>query len=131
MSTRREGERGFVLLEVLVAFAIAALALSVLIGGSLEGLRGTARAARMEEAVSHARSHLAAIGHGQEIVPGARSTDDGGGFTAHVQARVIGRGDPASGLVLYAVSVTILWSDDGTTRSVTLDSQRTATMVAP
>jgi general secretion pathway protein I len=128
---RPEGEHGFVLLEVLVAFAIAALALSLLIGGSLEGLRGTQRAARTEEALSHARSHLAALGHGEDIVPGLRETDDGGGFSARVRAAVIARGDPASGLVLYGVSVTILWSEDGAARSVTLDSQRVATGLAP
>ncbi len=122
----RRTERGLALLEVLVAFAIAAGALGVLFAGALDGLRGARAAAHTEEALSHARSHLAALGHGQDIVAGETSGDDGGGF--HYRLRVIPAAStvPAGELTLYAVRVTITWAEDGRDRSLYLDSQRLA-----
>ena len=123
---RRSGEQGLALLEVLVAFAIAAAGLGVLFSGALDGLRGASAAARTEEALSHARSHLAALGHGRDIVPGESSGDDGGGY--HYRLRVV----PAAALApngqasLYAVRVTMSWTEDGRPRSLSLDSQRLA-----
>ena len=121
-----DSQRGFALLEVLVAFAIAALALAAVFGGTLDGLRGSSRAARMEEALAHARSHLAALGRGQAILPGETETDDGGGYRVRIRATRIGRTSQTGGHALFATRVTILWQEDGRTRSVTLDSQRLA-----
>src|ERR1700722_17540423 len=57
----REGERGFTLLEVLIAFIIAALALGVMFEASLGGLRASEAASHYQEALSLARSHLASV----------------------------------------------------------------------
>ena len=123
----RNNQQGLALLEVLVAFAIAAAALGVLFSGALDGLRGAGAAARTEEALSHARSHLAALGHGQDIVAGETSGDDGGGF--HYRLRVVPAASTAPGgdLTLYAVRVTMSWAEDGRERTLNLESQRLAT----
>ena len=71
-------QRGFALLEVLIAFAIAAIALVVLYRGGSEGIQNARQAARVNEAVSRARSRLAVACHGQPLVPEVRSGDDGG-----------------------------------------------------
>ena len=74
-------QRGFTLLEVLVAFAIATVALAALYRGGLDGLIGAKQAARTQEAVSRAESRLAAACQTPSLAPGTRSGDDGSGFT--------------------------------------------------
>ena len=125
MSTRR-AQSGLALLEVLVAFLIAAAALGVLYSGALDGLRGATAAARSEEALSHARSHLAALGHGQDIVAGESSGDDGGGFHYRLRIVPIASSAPAAEVTLYAIRITLSWTEAGRARSVSLDSQRLA-----
>lgn len=72
MSARRQ--RGYTLIEVLVAFTVLALALTFLLGtlsGSTRQVRWSADAGR---ASLHAQSLLADIGVGEALVPGR---DDG------------------------------------------------------
>jgi len=57
---RRSLQGGFTLLEVLIAFAIVAIALAALIKGAGFGFNAVGQSARYEEALSRARSHLAA-----------------------------------------------------------------------
>src|ERR1700680_3114359 len=126
-----QGERGFTLLEVLVAFIIAALALGALFRGTLDGLRATQVASRYEQAVTRAQSHLAALTVAGSLVPGDRQGDDGGGFhwrvriTPLIAARIAASPPPGSRNApgLYAVSVAVSWMD-GSTRTVELDSER-------
>lgn len=128
-------ERGFTLLEVLVAFIIAAIALSVLFSGSLSGLASVRVASAYEQAVTRARSHLAA--EGVSLVPGDRQGDDGGGFRWHVRVRPIdavkkqiGEAPPGAAggnalvITLYAIEVIVSWESAGRTRDVRLDSER-------
>lgn len=130
-------ERGFMLLEVLVAFTIAALALAVLFDGTLGGLRATRIAGSYQEAVARARSHLAALdSRATRLVPGDQQGDDGSGF--HWRTRVVPlattvvgtasqppmTGGTAVREVLYSVSATISWQEDGRQRQVMLESQR-------
>jgi len=141
-------ERGFTLLEVLVAFAIAALALSVLFHGALAGLRSAGVAGRYEEALSRARSHLAALGwnlaatdlQGDDGAP-SRESDAHRGSSYHWHVRVsplaatvrgggVVGGAPAVRITLYAVSVAVSWQEDGRQRVVELDSERLNTALA-
>jgi general secretion pathway protein I len=127
-------ERGFTLLEVLIAFVIAALALGVMFDAALGGLRATTTASHYQEALSLARSHLAAVGV-LGITAREASGDDGRGFHWKVTIKPAGtvavpRGldeDPAmpqARLTLYAVSVVETWAADGGERQVQLDSAR-------
>ncbi len=120
---------GFTLLEVLVAFAIAALALGVLFEGAVGGIRSTRIADRTEEALSRARSHLAAVGQGTPLGPGTQEGDDGSGFHWSVRIRPLQSAlTSSSRVVLYAVQVTESWSEgdarDDATRSVVLRTER-------
>src|SRR5260370_42327973 len=73
-------ENGFTLLEVIVAFAIAALALVGLFRAGSGGLFAVDTAARAEEAVQRAPSHLAAGGRDAAVVEGEVTGADRGGY---------------------------------------------------
>ena len=125
-------ERGFTLLEVLVAFIIAAMALAVLYRGAIGGTVSARVAGQYEEAVSRARSRLAAIGTGTALVAGEQSGDDGGGFAFHTRITPTQSATPPAGPikpgtllpVLYAISVDITWGTAADARHVQLDTQR-------
>lgn len=121
-------DRGFTLLEVLVAFIIAALALAALTQGAASGLRSVRVSGHVQEAVSRARSRLAAIGHGVPLQPGDQEGDDGGGFRWRLRVAPAAtterseRNEPRP--VLYDVAMTIEWRMDGGVRQVALSTQR-------
>ena len=131
----RDRQRGFMLLEVLVAFIIAALALGVMIEASLGGLRAVATADRYQQALSLARSRLAAASVGS-LVGGEQSGDDGQGFHWMVRISPLGsvplpRGPANNPLrmaepqaTLYGITVIETWQGDGRERQVRLDSAR-------
>lgn len=118
------GERGFTLLEVLIAFAIAALGLSALFSGTLGGLRAAQVAGQYGEAVSRARSTLALVGHGAPLVAGERRGEEGD-WRWRIRIAPLGSlagapGEPVP--TLFAVSVSVSWGDGE--RSVQLDTRR-------
>jgi general secretion pathway protein I len=122
---RGETESGFALLEVMVAFVIAALALGVLFQSGVSSLRSIQTAARYEEALGRARSRLAIAVHGASLVPGELQGDDGGGFRWRVLVTpvaattvrplgMLGPNRPARvPLTLYAISVRVWWAEPG------------------
>jgi general secretion pathway protein I len=136
--------RGFTLLEVLVAFVIAALALGVMFQVSGDALKASQRAARYQDALVRARSHLAMATNGGSLMPGNWDGDDGGGYRWHIHVvpvagaaasavaaapaaatpAPIPAGRPMPPLVLYAVSVWITWTESGHTRQVRLDTEQ-------
>src|SRR5271170_6250744 len=128
----RRSERGFTLLEVLIAFTIAALALGLMFRAASGGLLSVETAGRYEEAVSRARSHLAEIGRDSSPVAGESDGDDGGGYRWHLKITPVARGQattngPIAGPpppVLYAVVVSISWRDAGKTREFVLRTER-------
>jgi general secretion pathway protein I len=75
----RQRQRGFTLLEVIVAFALLALALTLLLGS----LSGASRQVRMADqstrAALHGQSLLAQLGIGERLQPGHREGDFEGG----------------------------------------------------
>lgn len=123
-------ERGFLLLEVLIAFIIAILALGVLFRATGDGLRTSQQAQDYEEAVVRARSHLAMATRGGSLMPGTWNGDDGGGYhwRLHVTplAQTVARpiGGPPVPLALYEVSVEVRWGDGEHARTVRLDTER-------
>jgi general secretion pathway protein I len=127
---------GFTLLEVLVAFLIAALALTALYGGVIGGLRSTRVAEAYQEAVARARSHLSVLGREGQLSAQDASGDDGGGYRWHIRVTPVATASaPAEeglqigraargGTALFAVSVEISWKDGAAQREVRLESQR-------
>lgn len=124
-------EEGFTLLEVLVAFIIAALALGALTQGAAGGLQSARISGHYQEALSRARSRLASLGAAP--VPGEQRGDDGGGYAWQVDvAPVATAGRPREGVdpprpgraMLLAVTVRISWRMDGGERQVVLATER-------
>ena len=124
----RRGSRGFTLLEVLIAFIIAALALGVMFDAILGGTRAAADAGRVEEALSLARSRLALAGYAvaNGTAPaGEQSGDEGNRFRWRIVVAPAGEvampriGNETVGIVngnqnrpravLYAITVTVSW----------------------
>ena len=129
-------DRGFTLLEVLIAFVIAALAMGALFSGTVSGLDATAVPAKYDEAISLAKSHMAEIGRGAAIATQETSGADGDGFTWHLRIKeagsrqlVLSDQDRANDVkpsraVLYDIIVTESWKAGGRTRQVSLATRR-------
>ena len=123
------------LLEVIIAFIIAAIALAVLYHAGATGLRSTAAAAHYEQAVARARSHLTMADHASPLMAGNWSGDDGGGYFWHLRVTPIASttvrpitvlmlpGSADFPLTLYAITVWITWHDADATRVVQLTTQ--------
>jgi general secretion pathway protein I len=126
-------QRGFTLIEVLIAFAIAAMALGLLFQAATSSGTAAHQAGYYEEAVSRAKSHMAMVGRDSDIAPGEREGDDGSGFRWRVKITPSAAAQPPQGaapenrVVLYSVEVSISWSDSGRPHSVVLHTQRTGT----
>ncbi len=119
-------ERGFTLLEVLVAFIIASLALAAVTEAALHGTDATRVGLHMQEAISRARSRLAAVA--VDPHPGTQGGDDGGGFAWHSETTPVATGVAREGEtarpVLYRIRVDVAWPMDGGRRHVRLDTLR-------
>ncbi len=135
-------ERGFTLLEVLVAAAIAAMVLGVLLPTALSGI-GTVRAAvAYQTAGALARSHLALLGRNMADVP-ADSQGSDGPFDWRVRVTPEAVASSGAGIVnwflhkdelqatLYAVSITISWQSNGRRRELSIDTQRLGLALPP
>lgn len=110
-----------------MALVIAALALGVLFEGSVGGIESAKVAGQYQQALSRAQSHLAALMTQTGFRAGRQSGNDGGGF--HWQTQVIPLAvAPQPGHVaqpeLFALRVTVSWQAGGSSRSVTLHSDR-------
>ena len=70
--TRRGGERGFALIEILVAFVILALGLGAISTGVVVAMRSDARAQANRTALRVAQSRLEAAGISEALAPGYR-----------------------------------------------------------
>ena len=135
---RNRIEQGFTLLEVLIAFVIAALALGVLFEAGVGALRGARAASRYEQAIARARSHLALAVHASPLVAGDWQGDDGSGFTWRLSVTPLAstavrpfnavslRAMSSFPVTLCALSVRIAWHEDGSSREVRLDTEQIA-----
>ena len=128
---RRRVEAGFTLLEVVVAVAIAGLALVGLFQAGSGGVFAVDTAARAEEALQRAQSHLAAVGRDAGLVQGDASGDDGGGYRWRllIQPVTQRQGVAADGITpqtttLFSVEVEISWQSRGHERAVFLRTLR-------
>ncbi len=120
-------EAGFTLLEVVVAFTVAALVVAAAFQVFGTAFGGSARAERQTLALLTAESKLAEVGHTLPLVPGTRNGDAAGDLRWTV--RIVGEGDareanaPRGPLRSYSVSVTVRWGARDA-EAVTLNSVR-------
>lgn len=125
--------RGFTLVEVLVAFVIAAAALGALYHGVANSLTATGASGRYDEALSRARSHLATVGHGIPLNAMSQRGEEGHDFRWEIVISPIATapsrppdedGQAAPPVTLYAVQVTESWEDSNGLRQVRLFTRR-------
>ncbi|HZT89849.1 MAG TPA: prepilin-type N-terminal cleavage/methylation domain-containing protein [Stellaceae bacterium] len=118
---------GFTLIELVVAFAIAAMALAAVYEASSGGLRAGAAAGQYSRALLLARSALEAAGVEAPLAAGVSTRREG---EYEEEIRVTERPDlvPAAatprGAFPYEVAVDVRWREAGRTRSVTLSTIR-------
>ncbi|HEX9461091.1 MAG TPA: prepilin-type N-terminal cleavage/methylation domain-containing protein [Alphaproteobacteria bacterium] len=123
-------DRGFTLIEVLVALAIAALGLIAIFEGASAGMRSVDLAQRYVAATRFAQAHLAEVGAAIPLVDGDIGGADAGGYRWRVRIKPAraraAAGDASRGPVLYAVEsvVSFSWGTTGAPRSVRLQSLR-------
>jgi prepilin-type N-terminal cleavage/methylation domain-containing protein len=130
---RSDSDKGFMLLEVLVALAIALIALAVLYQATIEGLLETRQAERTNEAVARARSRMAALCYGTRLISGEHTGDDGGGYSWHtrinrtatepVPPAIGGPSGPTARAELFAVRVTLSWPGIIAAHEVSLETR--------
>jgi general secretion pathway protein I len=130
-SARRSAEapRGFTLIEVLVAFAVAALLLVPLLRIFSGGIGGLRRADRAATAALWAESVLEARDGEVALAEGAEDGDLAGGYHWHRTVSLYA--DPSlppqqATLVPYALTLTVSWQERGRDRAVTLQTLRLA-----
>ena len=129
---------GFTLLEVLIAFVIAALAIGVMVEGVVGGLRSASTAAQVQKAVALARSRLAAAEALVQSGPPPQPSQNGQdaefrwrvdlstqASAALPRSESVLQGGPggnrAPKATLYAIKVVVSWVTSGRTRQVRLD----------
>ncbi len=127
----RDGERGFLLIEVLIAGLIAAMAIMAIMHAAIGGLVSSRVAGRYDEAIARANSHLATLS-ALPLVESDRQGDESAGYHWHV--RIVSAGIvhpshvltaiPIGAITLYRISVSISWSESGRSRKIQLDSAR-------
>jgi general secretion pathway protein I len=121
-------QRGFTLIEILVAFMILALSLSVIFRIFSGGLRNVALAEDYARAVLVAESQLSAIGVSEPLELGVTY---GEWNTRFRWERVVDQYLPweqekelAAPILAYLVTVNVDWEHAGHTRQITLSSIR-------
>lgn len=125
---RPADQRGFTLIETLVAFTIATLLLSVLLAAFAGGVTGSRDAAIRSAAMQLAQSTLEAMGAVDTIKDGARFDRAQGRYhvTVTIQ-RYAEDGAPSTEgtyVALYDVVAEVSWLDGGRRQSVSLRTLR-------
>lgn len=128
---RGAAEHGFTLIEVLIAFLIAAMAVGAVVHAATGALASSRAAGRYDEAVARAESRLASLS-AAVLDDSDRQGDEGDGFHWHVQVAAAGTAQltgkasaiPTGTATLYRITVAMSWRDGGTRRAVRLDSAR-------
>ena len=141
MSGRRgapRGARGYTLIEVIVAFAILALALTLLLGTLSGAARQVRNADLAGRAALHAQSLLAQLGVGAPLLPGRQEGDFEGG-RYHWTLAIEPYRDPArppavlldpAAPQLLQLSLLVQWGQGEQARQLSLQSLRLVTPTA-
>jgi general secretion pathway protein I len=127
---RTSGVRGFTLLEVVIALAIASLALVVLYRSAGDGLFAVSVAGNAAEAVERAQSRLSEFCAREVLAPADIEGEDGGGYRYRIVARPVAT-QPArqsnsggQAQTLFEIESSISWGTGRHRRSVVLTTRR-------
>lgn len=116
-------ERGFTLIETVVAFAILAAGLAALLGAASSGIMAETRAGEASRALDLARTMIARVGADIPLRPGERAwTTKGGDQIAMVMTEVAAAAPPVP--ALYRVDVEVVAGDAAPVGLVTLRAAR-------
>lgn len=124
--------RGYTLIEVLVAFAVLALALTVLLGTLSGATRQVRWSADSGRAALHAQSLVAQVGVGEVLVAGSRGGElDAGRYRwllevepwMDPQAPAAPLSDPF-GAQMMALRLTVEWGEGGPRERLVVESLR-------
>ena len=122
----RKRSRGYTLVEVLVAFMILAMALTVLLRIFASGVRNVSVSSQYAQAVLIGESRLATAGVDAMLAPGETRGVEGEDF--HWTRRVVNY-EPAvdystyvKGMRAYYVTVTVTWPNGEQQRSIDLST---------
>jgi len=128
-------QRGFTLLEIVIAFAIAALALLALYQGVTKALAGTSNAAGTVEALRDAQSLLATVGTAIPADLGEQNGEAPDGFSWRIRVTPAASrplaADAKRNLDLRAVEVTVTRRVGGHISAVSLSGYRLVANAAP
>ena len=124
--------RGYTLVEVLVAFAVLALALTVLLGTLSGATRQVRWSADSGRAALHAQSLLAQAGVGEVLVPGHRAGElDAGRYRWLLEVEPWTDPQPAGlqpaspfGARMMALRLTVEWGEGGPRERLQVESLR-------
>ncbi len=128
----KQSQRGFSLLEVLVAFSVLVLILGVILQIFSTGARSERLSVEYAEAAVIARSQLALLEGGEPLSDGIKKgqIDDRYSWEVEVgQSQVINPGSDVNyqrSYTPYDVSVTVRWQSAGKSRQVRIDTLRLA-----
>jgi general secretion pathway protein I len=128
--SHRQSQRGFSLLEVLVAFAILAVSLGVLLGIFSRATGATIASAQYSQAATLAESLLTLAGHEIALEEGAVSGETESGFSWELTLLELDLTEefPTStpAATAYRVNATVLWFDAGRPRRLMLSTLKLA-----
>ena len=125
-----KGQRGFTILEVLVAFLVASLLLSVILSGFSSGMSHLVRTDRISQAAIVAQSRLAEVGVLQPLQVANYTGNDGQSSDFYWQVDIVSfewefAGSLAAvGNIMYRVDVEVFWPSGEKTQSFLLSSLR-------
>ena len=128
MSASPHFSRGFTLIEVLVAFMILTLSLSVLLRIFSGGLNNVAVAGDYAQAVLLAESQLAVVGRSEPLLVGQSYGESGQQFRWRRTIESYQPWEDDTALTMpvsgYHVSIEVSWTHNGRDQQITLNSLR-------
>jgi general secretion pathway protein I len=128
----RSRPAGFTLLEVLVALAVMAIAVTLLIGLFSANLRAVARSGSMTEAAARADSRISAIAADPSLAEAAWSENGDDGYRMDVVVReMIKERTENLPVRMMEVDLTIRWMEGGRERAFKLKTARVVDKAAP
>lgn len=121
---QRRGIRGLTLIEVVVAFVIASLAVVAVMRIFSTGLAGSRTSTDYLTAAMIAESKLAEVGILTPIKPGVAEGQYDERFVWALDIQTIEQAEEEPLMEAHAVTATVSWRDGTETRSFTLTSMR-------